>query len=56
MKREGFDFETSVEVSQKVNNMLNKIIFRQSKDAPPRVAKEVKLPAALLGDDFFAGC
>jgi|GEM_PF-2915168 len=56
MKREGFDFETATEVTDEVNGMLNKILFRQSKNAAPRKAKEVKLPAALMGDDFFAGC
>ncbi len=56
MKREGFDFETSTEVTEKVNGMLNKILFRQSKNKAPRVAKNVKIPAALMGDDFFAGC
>ena len=56
MKREGFDIETATEVTDEVNSMLNKILFRQSKKAAPRKAKNVKLPAALMGDDFFAGC
>ena len=56
MKREGFDFETSTEVTEKVNSMLNKIIYRQAKNQAPRTAENVKLPTALMGDDFFAGC
>jgi len=56
MKREGFDIETATEVTEKVNSMLNKILFRQSKENAPRKAKEVRIPAALMGDDFFAGC
>ncbi len=56
MKREGFDIETATEVTQEVNTMLNKILFRQSKNTAPRVAKNVQLPPALIGDDFFAGC
>lgn len=56
MKREGFDIETATEVTEKVNGLLNKILFRQSKNTTPRVAKDVKLPTALMDDDFFAGC
>lgn len=56
MKHDDFDLETSTAVTEKVNGMLNSILFRQSKNNPPRVAKNVQLPPALIGDDFFAGC
>lgn len=55
MKHDEFDLAEATRLSDRANAALKAMLFRKSKTAAPRKAKDVVLPAGLLNDDFFGG-